>query len=75
MSLRTSQVHYPVRECYRTNGIISKDRRILLYILLHNPMTKAFLVYLIDQKKKLTRKQIESNHALKHLEKQPTASF
>ena len=38
-------------------------------------MTQVFLVYLVDQKKKLARKQVEAVHALKHLEKQPTASF
>ena len=38
-------------------------------------MTQAFIVYLVQQKKKLARKEIEAQHARKHLEKQPTACF
>jgi hypothetical protein len=38
-------------------------------------MTQAFVVYLAQQKKKLARKEVEAQHARKHLEKQPTACF
>ena len=38
-------------------------------------MTQAFIVYLAQQKKKLARKEVEAQHARKHLEKQPTACF
>jgi hypothetical protein len=38
-------------------------------------MTKAFIVYLAQQKKNIARKEVEAQHARKHLEKQPTACF
>lgn len=38
-------------------------------------MNKALIVYLVDRKKKATRKDVESKHAIKQLEKQTTATF
>jgi len=38
-------------------------------------MNKALIVYLVDQKKKTARKDIESKHAIKELKKQPTVTF
>jgi hypothetical protein len=38
-------------------------------------MNKALIVYLVDRKKKVTRKDVESKHAIKQLEKQTTATF
>jgi len=38
-------------------------------------MNKALIVYLVVQKKKTARKDIESKHALKELKKQPTVTF
>jgi hypothetical protein len=38
-------------------------------------MNKALIVYLIDQKKKMARKDIESKHAIKELKKQPASTF
>ena len=38
-------------------------------------MNKALIVYLVGQKKKMARKEVESKHAIKELEKQTTATF
>ena len=38
-------------------------------------MNNALIVYLIEQKKKKARKDVESKHAIKELEKQTTATF
>jgi hypothetical protein len=38
-------------------------------------MNKALIVYLIDQKKKTARKDIESKRAIKELKKQPASTF
>ena len=38
-------------------------------------MNKALIVYLVDKKKKVARKDVESKHAIKQLEKQATATF
>lgn len=38
-------------------------------------MNKALIVYLVGQKKKMARKDVESKHAIKELEKQTTATF
>jgi len=38
-------------------------------------MNKALITYLVDKKKKTTRKDIESVRAIKELEKQPTSTF
>lgn len=38
-------------------------------------MNKALIVYLVNQKKKVARKDVESKHAVKQLEKQTTATF
>ena len=38
-------------------------------------MNKALIVYLVGQKKKEARKDIESKRALKELKKETTASF
>ena len=38
-------------------------------------MNKALIVYLVDKKKKVARKDVESKHAIKQLEKQTTATF
>jgi hypothetical protein len=38
-------------------------------------MNKALIVYLVDRKKKVARKDVESKHAAKQLEKQATATF
>ena len=38
-------------------------------------MNKALIVYLLDKKKKVARKDVESKHAVKQLEKQTTATF
>ncbi len=38
-------------------------------------MNKALIVYLVDKKKKVARKYVESKHAVKQLEKQTTATF
>jgi len=38
-------------------------------------MNKALIVYLVDRKKKVARKDAESKHAIKQLEKQTTATF
>jgi hypothetical protein len=38
-------------------------------------MNKALIVYLQGQKKQAARKDVESKHAAKQLEKQATATF
>ena len=38
-------------------------------------LNNALIVYLIDQKKKMARKDVESKHAMKELKKQPSATF
>jgi Na+/phosphate symporter len=38
-------------------------------------MNNALITYLIDKKKKAARKDVESKHAIKQLEKQTTATF
>ena len=38
-------------------------------------MNKALIVYLVGQKKKMARKDVESKHAIKELKKQPAATF
>jgi len=38
-------------------------------------MNQALIVYLVGQKKKAVRKDVESKHAAKQLEKQATATF
>jgi len=38
-------------------------------------MNKALIVYLVNKKKKVARKDIESKHAIKELKKQATATF
>ena len=38
-------------------------------------MNQALIVYLVGQKKKAARKDVESKHAVKELEKQATATF
>jgi hypothetical protein len=38
-------------------------------------MNKALIVYLVDSKRKVARKDVESKHAIKQLEKQTTATF
>jgi len=38
-------------------------------------LNSALIVYLIEQKKKKARLDVESKHALKELEKQTTATF
>lgn len=38
-------------------------------------LNNALIVYLIEQKKKKARKDVESKHATKQLEKQATATF
>ena len=38
-------------------------------------MKKALIIYLIDKRKKMARKDNESLHAIKELEKQPTSTF
>ena len=38
-------------------------------------MNQALIVYLVGQKKKAVRKDVESKHAAKQLEKQVTATF
>jgi len=38
-------------------------------------MNKALIVYLVNQKKKTTRKEIESKHAIEALKKQYAATF
>ena len=38
-------------------------------------MNKALIVYLVGQKKKEARKDVESKHAVKQLKKQATATF
>jgi hypothetical protein len=38
-------------------------------------MNQALIVYLVGQKKKAVRKDVESKHATKQLEKQATATF
>lgn len=38
-------------------------------------MNKTLIVYLVGQKKKVARKDVESKHAIKQLEKQTTATF
>lgn len=38
-------------------------------------LNTALIVYLIDQKKKMARKDVESKHAIKELKKQPAATF
>ena len=38
-------------------------------------MNKALIVYLVGQKKKVARKDVESKRAIKELEKQTTATF
>ena len=38
-------------------------------------MNKALIVYLVDKKKKVARKDVEFKHAIKQLEKQTTATF
>jgi len=38
-------------------------------------MNKALIVYLAQQQKRVARKDVESKHAIKELEKQTTATF
>jgi len=38
-------------------------------------MNKALIVYLVNQKKKIARKEIESKHAVNELKKQYAATF
>jgi len=38
-------------------------------------LNNALIVYLIDQKKKMARKDVESKRAVKELKKQPAATF
>jgi hypothetical protein len=38
-------------------------------------MNKALIVYLVNQKKKTARKEIESKHAVEELKKQYAATF
>jgi len=38
-------------------------------------LNNALIVYLIEQKKKKARLDIESKHAIKELKKQPAATF
>lgn len=38
-------------------------------------MNHALIVYLVDQKKKMTRKDVESKRAIKELKKQTTSVF
>ena len=38
-------------------------------------MNKALIVYLVGQKKKMARKDVESKRAIKELKKQPAATF
>lgn len=38
-------------------------------------MNKALIIYLVDKKKKTARKETESQHAVKELEKQASATF
>jgi hypothetical protein len=38
-------------------------------------MNKALIVYLVNQKKKQTRKDVESQHAVTELKKQSAATF
>jgi len=38
-------------------------------------MNKALIVYLVSQKKKEARKDVESKHAIKELKKQPSVTF
>ena len=38
-------------------------------------MNKALIVYLVDKRKKLARKDVESKHAFTELKKQSAATF
>jgi hypothetical protein len=38
-------------------------------------MNKALIVYLVDKRKKLARKDVESKHAVTELRKQSAATF
>jgi hypothetical protein len=38
-------------------------------------MNQALIVYLVDKKKKITRKEVESKHAVEELKKQYAATF
>lgn len=38
-------------------------------------MNKALIVYLVDKRKKQTRKDVESKHAVMELKKQSAATF
>jgi hypothetical protein len=38
-------------------------------------MNKALIVYLVNKKKKMTRSDVESKHAIKELQKQSVATF
>jgi len=38
-------------------------------------MNKALIIYLVNQKKKVARQDVESQHAKRELEKQATATF
>jgi hypothetical protein len=38
-------------------------------------MNKALIVYLVDKRRKLARKDVESKHAIKELKKQSAATF
>ena len=38
-------------------------------------MNKALIVYLVDKRKKLARKDVESKHAVTELKKQSAAAF
>jgi hypothetical protein len=38
-------------------------------------MNKALIVYLVDKRKKLARKDVESKHAVTELKKQHAATF
>ncbi len=40
-----------------------------------NQMNKALIVYLVDKRKKLARKDVESKHAVTELKKQSAATF
>lgn len=38
-------------------------------------MNKALIIYLVNTKKQMARKDVESKRAIKELEKQPTSTF
>jgi hypothetical protein len=71
ISLRTFQVR-----CYKLNNIIYMSCRIVsVSSWKTNQMKPALIVYLVNNKKKLARKDIESKHALSELKKQTTVTF